>query len=120
MKPILIHILFFAGIVFGCTNSESEEIIEGQWQGKVIQESTENRTHALPGGITLDFEYPKYSFDGEQSEAGNYYIKDEKLHLIPDNQDEKREIDIIQLSPDSLALKLVDTLGSRTVLFLRN
>lgn len=120
MKSIIINIILLAGIVLGCTNSESEEIIEGRWQGKIIQESTENRTHALPGGITLNFEYPKYSFEGEQSEAGNYYIKDEKLHLIPVNQDEKREIDIIQLSSDSLALQLVDSLGSRTVLFLRN
>ena len=107
-------------IFIGCTNSESEQLIEGQWHGKIIQASGENRTHALPGGITLDFKYPKYSFEGDQYEQGNYYIKDSKLHLIPSDHDEKRKINIVQLSPDSLKLQLVDSLGNRTVLFLRN
>lgn len=103
-----------------CTNSESETLIEGQWEAKLIQENQTDMAHVLPEGIRLDFEYPKYKFEGEQYEQGNYYIKNDKLHLIPVAENEKRVIDILHLSQDSLMLNLMDSLGSRTVLFLRN
>lgn len=120
LRLFLIYVVLIAGTLAGCTDRESEELIEGSWQAVIMKEVGESRSHELPEGIVLDFEYPKYSFEGEQSEQGNYYIKNDQLHLIPEEQDEKRAITILQLSSDSLSLKLIDSLGSRSVLFLRN
>lgn len=80
----------------------------------------ESQDHVLPKGIYLNFEYPRYEFSGETSEQGNYYIKNDKLHLIPTDQDEKRELPILKLKTDTLILHLEDSLGSRSVEFLRN
>ncbi|HLU93036.1 MAG TPA: hypothetical protein VKZ54_02890 [Membranihabitans sp.] len=120
MRLNLLYFIVIFGFLAGCTDSESEELIEGRWYGRTIVEDAENKPHELPEGIFFDFDYPNYVFEGDSNEQGNYYIKDEKLHLIPEAQEEKRAISILQLSSDTLTLKLVDSLGSRSVLFLRN
>lgn len=119
MKSNFLLYLLLIVALMNCTNREAESIIEGSWEGKFIQLENDQSNHALPDGITMEFEYPRYKFEGELEEQGNYYIKDEKLHLIPDDRDEKRELNIRQLSQDSLRLHLIDTLGQREVLFIR-
>lgn len=119
MKLIL-SILIPIVVTFSCTDSQSEKLIEGQWHAVKIMEDIDNKEHILPDGIHLNFHYPKYNFEGEQEEAGNYYIKDEQLHLMPDDQESQRNIPILKLTPDTLTLQLVDSLGTRSVHFIRN
>lgn len=115
-------IIVWIALVFlvGCTDNQSEKLIEGDWQAVKISEIRDSTEHQLPDGIQLSFEYPKYNFEGEQNEGGNYYIKNDQLHLSPQDQDTERDIAIIQLTSDSLTLQLIDSLGTRTVHFLRN
>lgn len=103
-----------------CTDNHSEKLIEGDWHAAKLLENKNATEHQLPEGIKLNFEYPKYSFEGNKSEHGNYYIKNDKLHLLPEDQGAERGIDIMNLSKDSLALELIDSLGTRTVYFVRN
>ena len=113
-------VLVLIVVTLSCTDSQSEKLIAGQWHAVKITEGTDNKEHILPDGILLNFHYPKYNFEGEQEEAGNYYIKDEQLHLIPYEQESERNIPILKLTTDSLILQLVDSLGTRSVQFIRN
>lgn len=121
MKIFLFKTFFlFLVVLTGCTDSESEALIEGRWEAVRMTDRGNSQDHTLPEGIYLNFEYPRYEFSGETSELGNYYIKNDKLHLIPTDQDEKRELPILKLQTDTLILYLEDSLGSRSVEFLRN
>jgi len=112
--------VLIVGTFISCTDSQSEELIEGQWHAVIIREDEGNKEHILPDGIRLNFQYPKYNFEGEEEEAGNYYIKDEQLHLIPKDKNTERNIPILKLTSDSLILQLIDSLGTRSVQFVRN
>jgi len=120
LRIILIFLFLSFLAAIGCTDSKSEELIEGNWHAVKILEDTSHREHLLPEGIHFNFGYPKYSFEGDQNEEGNYYIKNDQLHLIPENEDTERDISILQLTTDSLTLHLIDSLGMRAVQFVRS
>ncbi|MBY5960073.1 hypothetical protein KUV50_18115 [Membranicola marinus] len=103
-----------------CTDNHAEKLIEGNWRAVKLSENEKSIEHELPEGIRFHFEYPKYTFQGEKSEQGNYYIKNDHLHLLPDGEETERNLSIQNLSADTLALELIDSLSGRTVYFLRN
>lgn len=120
MKIYLTIAWIALAILMSCTDNKSEKLIEGNWHAVKLENSKDSIEHHLPDGIHLSFEYPKYSFEGNESEHGNYYIKNDQLHLLPNDQDPERDLPIKKLSGDSLTLQLMDSLGIRTVHFLRN
>src|SRR5699024_9414871 len=118
LKNIFLAALFFVVILISsCTDKKAEEEIKGQWQAVELEEDSTGMVHTLPEGITLEFEYPKYNFEGDISENGKYYIKNEELFLLTEQGDPHRKIGIISLTPDSLILNMNDSTGMRTVRF---
>lgn len=119
LKKLFLIIVFFAVALGACTDKETEKEIGGQWHAVELVEDSTGTVHSLPEGITLEFEYPKYSFEGEISESGKYYIKNDELFLLTENGDPHRKIGILGLSADSLLLNMIDSTGMRTVRFFR-
>lgn len=119
LKKLFLIIVFFAVALSACTDKKTEEEIKGQWHAVELVEDSTGTVHSLPEGITLEFEYPKYSFEGEISESGKYYIKNDELFLLTEKGDPHRKIGILGLSADSLLLNMSDSTGMRTVRFFR-
>lgn len=67
----------------------------------------------------MEFDYPVYRFEGDVSEEGKYYIKNDDLYLLTDQGDPHRKVGISKLTPDSLSIEMVDSTGTKTVRFFR-
>src|SRR5690625_6710608 len=68
----------------GCTDKKAEEEIAGQWRAIELEEDGTGTIHSLPEGIIMEFEYPVYRFEGDVSEEGKFYIKNDDLYLLTD------------------------------------
>lgn len=108
-------LLFFAG----CTDKKAEEEIGGQWRAIELEEDETGTVHSLPEGIFMEFDYPVYRFEGDVSEEGKYYIKNDDLYLLTDQGDPHRKVGISKLTPDSLSIEMVDSTGTKIVRFFR-
>lgn len=98
------------------------EELSGQWKANTISVSGDSVQHQLSNKIELDLNYPEYKFsNGQVSEEGSYYIKDQFLNLEKGTDTVKnvRKIEILKFSNDSLELLLIDPASQRKVLFIR-
>src|SRR5690625_4834980 len=71
-------------LLTGCTDKQAEEEIAGQWRAIELEEDRPGTIHSLPEGIIMEFEYPVYRFEGDVSEEGKFYIKNDDLYLLTD------------------------------------
>lgn len=96
-------------VLSACTDKEAEEKITGHWHAVSLTVDSSGTEHKLPEGIYLVFDYPRYSFQGEDTEEGKYYIKDDQLFLLDQSGDQLRKMKILSITPDTLTLVMKDS-----------
>ncbi len=104
-----------------CNSPYSEEDIQGRWTGVYIEENGLPLTGVDPAELSFSFTEKGYQYEGNLNyrEAGSYTLEPPYLYTTDtlNQATTEKTVEIIQLSTDSLHLRMMEN-GAERVLKL--
>jgi hypothetical protein len=109
LKSVFLFLFFSLSFLFSCSKITDMQL-QGDWIASKVEQDNVPMQQLPIEEIKLSFQEGKYTYNGtlKYKEAGHYYLATPFLYTRDtlDAQKEEKAVEILQISSDTLALRM--------------